>query len=935
MTRAVRWLLGACVLGAILISLQRQPVVPESSAGRSRISEALGASDQVLTILVFENSTADLTPFLGDRGQNVVSNAPTVERLRLQFRERRWDAVAVLQDLRLREPSLGDDLRQAGYRVLIDDDQYLVALPVERLHMTPLVMQEPLRWTPFAAPEGTSIEALADAPRIRSERSVDAGVMTQVLKFDSDWIVEARVEGQVVTEGAHAAHLSVLGREPALLLAAGDYTADRVYTGLVRALPQGQQAGNLAFGLGGWTTGRGDLRLVSLSASRLTIAPGSIVPQAAHAYPLVRIAILTCGCFVLIAWFGRSLRSSLGIRRLSLFGSDFVVGYAALTAAMLVCLRLGAGVGFAAGLCVALFLWAFGSGVRRRVRDGDRSSIGPAVRRELSALINPIGRGSGRGSVAWVESFAIASWVAAIAITLLPIQVDAAYPWYRLPDLYDLPKHLFAMRSGYGALAWPLSNPFFHGEDFAYNFGFYLPLSSIARVSGEPLATLQTFALGVVMLAFSVPLVLRDLIRTISASRGVQLAGVLLVTWVGGWTPLWLGNADHLGASLHSSSNLIQSLVWGEEVFVYVIFVPQHVFAALCVVLSVFFLSGRIGKAGDSPPRRLIAAGITMVAGSLSSLLVLPYLVVSFTLIGGVMIFKARTPLDSRGTMAGRAVALLAPLVVLAPFVLDAKRWSEGAVGMPAAPDLTLQWFYIFASIGVCVPVAVLAWLPSGNRTSGGAKHAPLTMGLSLVAAMAFIVMLFGGQMPDVAMKAVLVFRICLVPLACIGLLRLQAWRHKRNGSSHFTAIASAVFGAMIVINLPTVLFFTRSGWSVDEPANRSFVQYVRHLPADARIVLFAPEQFQVALIGRPIDFDFSAYRPDSYLPPLARVRADAFWKGFSQGSPESIDAIVRRYDYAIAPRGSNAAARLDPFFNDRRLVGGYAIYRIAGQGSR
>jgi len=423
-----------------------------------------------------------------------------------------------------------------------------------------------------------------------------------------------------------------------------------------------------------------------------------------------------------------------------------------------------------------------------------------------------------------------------------------------------------------------------------------------------------------------------DIVRSITSYKAVHLGSVLLATWVGGLTPLWLSGEPRIGAFLYTEK-LLTSRIWVDELFQSVIFVPQHVFATLCGLLGTFILVNN-AKFATTIHKRLLAAGVLTVAGALSSLILLPHLVVSYV-IGAMVALFLRWTASGRDTSSVTEKLLimavfLLPLIFLLPFLFEILKWSGGTGALLSAPDLTRQWFYVFAAIGLVMPLALIGLVQL--RLKEEITHIDLTgkrilLGIVTMVMVGVLGLLFGGY-PDAGMKSGLWLRIALIPLAGMGMLTLIRGVEKMPRKWISNAAIAVLFLGIAALNFPTAIYFARSAWAPLDPGIKSFVGYVRALPEHSRIALFSSEQVLVALTGRQIDFDFSPTREDSYMPPDGRLRAKIFWDGLRQNDPKTRAELNGRYDYVIAPVGSPADERLAAFLAARKAVGGYAVFK-------
>ena len=96
-----------------------------------------------------------------------------------------------------------------------------------------------------------------------SPRLVDAGYISQPLRFSGTTLIRASFDGEIDGSGSHAAHVSLHGKQLAMTLPPGVYTNSRVFQAILPDLGE-DSSQSLIFGLGGWAIGSGHLRLTKL-----------------------------------------------------------------------------------------------------------------------------------------------------------------------------------------------------------------------------------------------------------------------------------------------------------------------------------------------------------------------------------------------------------------------------------------------------------------------------------------------------------------------------------------------------------------------------------------------------------------------------------------------------------------------------------------------
>jgi hypothetical protein len=631
--------------------------------------------------------------------------------------------------------------------------------------------------------------------------------------------------------------------------------------------------------------------------------------------------------WIAISVVGRWLLALAGMRQFSLFGGCFVFGYGTFGLGILLSLRyFEDGKRMPIVLSIVIAVACLLAYVRRSKRQTP-SSFGRGFLGLASAKLKTCDI---FGSNAIVSAIVL-PWVACAALVYLPIGEYAGTPSFNLPEIFDLPKHLFAQRALFQSTQWPVGNPFFYGQPFAYNLLFYGPAAFVAKLFDNPLANFQTFPVFALAVAVSLPLTVLDIVCICCRSSVARISAALISTWVGGFTPLFVHMVPTVGYAL-LAEGFIHDILWVDETFLSVIFVPQHILAVLCALVSMTAIA-TVRDTKRDWPRVLISAAMTS-AGALSSLILMPHLIASYCLglvLLLVLAYRERGD-DFFGLhLCGWIVLGSLPAVVLLPFALEAKAWSGGLGPFFALPAHWTQWPYLLGCFGLIIPLAgasVVALTTNLRqlRTGSASHHLANLIILSLVGAAAYLFLSY----PDVGIKSGLWLRIVLVAVASVGLQILLS----KIESRRFKRIAKygvfAVFMAIAAINAPLIMYFVNSP---PRPLDKNLIlliSFVRTLPLQARLVLLTPDQRMAAMLGRNVDFDFSPIRADAYLPPEGRGVAKQFWDGLAQKNPDSWRELEGRYDYAIVIAPSLATQ----FPHDHAPIaqyGAYSVYRLGG----
>lgn len=235
--------------------------------------ESLGLdTGKPLNILAFKDLETSLIPFLGSHAQNNIRLVADGKELITTSAQPGWDVVVILQKMELRDRTLNSALEQKGYSIVVENAQYVIALPKSEL--TPLTDLKGIQWTPWNSVAGAKLSLRDGLPEVESTHPVDTGFTSQELRFDGPTLIKASFEGEIAGSGTHAAHLSLHGKQPIITLPAGRYTTSQSFQGIVPAALGTESLQRLSFGLGGWAEGSGRLRLTKLEFFQLRAVAG-------------------------------------------------------------------------------------------------------------------------------------------------------------------------------------------------------------------------------------------------------------------------------------------------------------------------------------------------------------------------------------------------------------------------------------------------------------------------------------------------------------------------------------------------------------------------------------------------------------------------------------------------------------------------------------
>jgi hypothetical protein len=601
--------------------------------------------------------------------------------------------------------------------------------------------------------------------------------------------------------------------------------------------------------------------------------------QAALVTLLMLIAADLVGCFLL-----RHAGLTGHLRR---GGIAWLTGYAALGLLLLLSLRLFENV-LPGGL--AFLLLCVAALHRRPEREAERAPREATLSRLIQLLI-------------------LATWVIMIGLAYLPMAWRFGVE-FRLVDVYDLPKHLLALRSLADAAQWPPANPFVPGESFAYNFLFYYPAALVAMMARDPNAIFVSFPLIVVATGLAVPMAVLDICGKLGIPRGANAIALLLVTWAGGLTPLLVQHQPPIGYFLFMEGFVPES-VWADETFISLIFAPQHMFAAICALaLPCIVLSQESRRLAA---RVALAGGIT-VAAALSSLILLPVVCLTFALV--CLLAAARTAVQDQASTNRLRQPLLILLVgvvsasPLLPFVWEAMGWLGGGDGaLFQLPSAHTGWLAIAAAFGLSLPLAFagLSYAIADFSDRNGGRTAFVTESTPWLIVACIGLMLIGlifiafARYPDAAIKSTLFLRIAVVPLAVLGLVRLHDAIRPANRTMVATTFGT-VCGVLSMMNFTSPVYYVKSAWRTQDTEIASLVDFLRNQPRTTRIAALGHDQILAALTNRPLAFDFRPHRKDMYVPAARATRVAEQWDRLAAGDAAAWKAFVGSNDLLVVP---------------------------------
>lgn len=486
---------------------------------------------------------------------------------------------------------------------------------------------------------------------------------------------------------------------------------------------------------------------------------------------------------------------------------------------------------------------------------------------------------------------------------------------FRLPDIFDFPKHIVAIVAA-ATGSWPAPNPFFPTEAFAYNLLYYNPWAAIFALIPAPGIAPTLAALATL---WSVWLVI-GLVRRVTEVCGFpgpeRRFSVLAATFLGGFYPLLSATDVPLGFS--DAMNRGAS-VWAEDPFANFVYIPQHLFALTTILAAFVWVVSQ-----DLDRLWQWGAPVGLLVGSvLSSFIVAPFaLGASGLLLVGTAVHRHFT---GRGHLLPGFIAFITVLLMTAPILLQVNGWRGDSDGIRLGflPG-TSGWLHAVFAMGIVPWLA--AW--GGMRMLRSINLASfLLLGL-LTGAFLFLQLL---HFPDSEIKAFTLIRFLVCPLAGVGMVAI--W-NGMSGSVRRPVLQSLALGALagsVGFGLLLPIYFIGTGFRPREEAEQFVLKHLQELSPTASVWIHEPNQELAALTGRPLYMPFADFRADAYLPGPARPAAAA---AFLDHSVHSIEDLLQGFPFPI-----DQVVRVEPFvpnqwwsfhFNRDFNAGRYSVWSIA-----
>jgi hypothetical protein len=519
-------------------------------------------------------------------------------------------------------------------------------------------------------------------------------------------------------------------------------------------------------------------------------------------------------------------------------------------------------------------------------------------------------------SWAWLLKIA---FLLTITATYLPL-ICGLRTEYRLPDIYDLPKHLAAVTSIAHAVRWPAPNPFAPGLPFAYNLLFYMPAGVMSKLAGWASATGMFYSISLLWVVWNMLGLVERVTASLGGKAGHRLVAILFGTVVSGYTGL-LRPMD-----IPMSFNI---KIWGlsKEYFddptTTFAYVPQHLFAVACFMAILCFVSSH----ALSPLKASMAASILLAGGMLSSAVLAPILIAAAVPLLLLVAWPEKTPFRDCLPRAAAGGAIL--LAIAGPFILEYASWA-GPGGRPQIKLVDANFLYSGLSFGPVCILALAGFVGFSFQWRGGRAREVYGLICGFLALFWLLVL-----SPELQLKSAEAIRFVFIPAAAFGFVWI--WHFTRSLWVVRFAIVIPVFVVPAVATLLEAESFASSAYLPRSPEERGLLAAVDRLPSDAIIGLQQPSQVLAASLGgRLTVMDFRAAREDAYVPASERQKY-AETVELLQGS-DAADIYVPGFADALIVPGSSSSAPLWAAIcgaNSRMAGGAYWLVDLGGCGKR
>jgi hypothetical protein len=625
---------------------------------------------------------------------------------------------------------------------------------------------------------------------------------------------------------------------------------------------------------------------------------------------LILTIVICTFSVILCSFFGYFILIKLNFKQVSLFGTGFILGYSLFAFLLLISLKIFGNylIGAITFISILIILIKFTDIKKENIKI---FSLDIALGKNR-AVMNPF---------IFISLITYVLWVIMLIVTYMPLALQVLNTNLSFPDIFDLPKHIFAMNSLFDAKSWPSPSPFMKGESFIYNYLFYCPGVFLSKILGNQINNLTNFAILAIIFGASFPLFMLDITKIFGRSIGLTFGTIIFSTWAGGVVPLLTTNKPSLGFMLFLEKK-ISSLTWVEEPFTYLIFVPQHTLSVLCGLLS-FLLILEYKDKKDILYIRILLSGLLTIIAILSSFILIPHLIATYIISIALLIYYDLL----KNKYANKIIysykfyfSILLPTLLIIYFLFEISNFSSYNGNFLSLPKISLiEWAYIILVIGLAIPFSIVGIIASKKDIDRNLFFG--LIGIVLIA----ILLLSLGDYPDAGLKSGLWLRVTIIPFAAYGMSIFLKLFNKKQLLRYMIPLTLIIF--VEVINLPTALYFANSGWVNIDTNILNFINHVREIPHNKTILMLSSDQKLISMMGHKVDFNFIPLRDDSYMTKDGILKTKEFWDKIYNNNQYTWTGVFNNYDYLIIHKNDLNKYELSNF--DHSEFGTYIIYNL------
>ena len=515
----------------------------------------------------------------------------------------------------------------------------------------------------------------------------------------------------------------------------------------------------------------------------------------------------------------------------------------------------------------------------------------------------------------FMSIFLMLSFLMAVIYCAKPLLSGQAGDEYRLIDIYDLPKHIMVFYSLRVSNSWPLESAFMDGYSFIYNVLAYEPIhlySWLNQNSGTDITQA-----GILMILSPMLLVLRvyEQTKNFKLNNFGTFVSISAATWASGLLPLIVATPA-LGYQLYAQG-YTQIQNWVDDLFVSVLFVPQH-------LLSILFFLASIELLGKSEfntelKHNYLLSGTLLTCSIMSSFVLLPVFILIYLYLLCVLFIREQV---TKNRYNLNYVWAILPILFSTLILRQLLNLSKGDLDeVFLASNITDHVFPLLINFPIVVTLIFIV-IYSVRHFKRVIENVDLFLHFNVIL-MLLIAFLFVPY-SDGRLKVGFSIRIVIIPIIII---LFSYYRNFSSRNSIFLSKSILIFTSIfMVLNLNTPLYFMQNSRIKQDVDTQKMYQFVKEIPEGKRILLLDGNQFLWASIDRNIDFNFLLHRSDGYMPQDERESIAGFWSNSDKNLSMFMSKIRKKYTFVIIPRDEKI---LEVLKNERFELREFTYYTI------